>query len=244
MSDDLGSDSHAQLALQFELRELIPRTAVRWNGPTSRAVKPGQEPGSGMYRLGTRPALRTKRGWARGNLTWSNIGHQGGRLSLDTSQQRWFQQLFALHRAATTITVGLDSSWVFLDDFVSPALWAMFDHAEDLGIKLVTSGTHAPVQFHSEAELCISATTEPGGELHLQPLLRFDGCEVSLRGSGPIGDHGLYLVARDEDRAVHRPRSRWGLKHRRVGAPRLGGSSNGAYGASRGAGVISRGRST
>ena len=200
--DESDSGSPAELALQFELRELIPRTAVRWNGPTSRAVKSGQEPGSGIYRLGTRPALRTQRGWARGNLTWSNIGHQGGRLGLDASQQRWFRQLFALHRAATTITVGLDANWVFLDDFVSPALWAMLRHAEDLGIKLITSGTHAPVQLYSEADLRINATATPSGGLRLQSLLRMDGKQFPLQGSGTIGDHGLYLAARGEDRVV------------------------------------------
>lgn len=34
-----------RLALQFELREMIPRTAHRWNGPTSRAVAPPRASG-------------------------------------------------------------------------------------------------------------------------------------------------------------------------------------------------------
>lgn len=191
------------LALQFEVRELIPRTSERWNGPTSRAVKPGQEMGSGQYRLGTRPALQTQRGWARGNLTWANIGHQGGRLGLDAAQQRWFRQLVALHRAATTITVGQDSNWVFLDEFVSPVLWAMLGQAEQLGIKLVVSGTNAPVQLHAEAKLLLDATSARGGGVLLQPRLELDGTATPLRNSGAIGDHGLYLAERGAGREIH-----------------------------------------
>ena len=191
------------LALQFELRELIPRTADRWNGPTSRALKPGQTPESSEYRLATRPALRTARGWARGSLTWSNIGHQGGRLNLDEGQQRWFRQIFALHRAATTITVGLDANWVFLDDFLSPALWAMLEQAERLGIELVVAGTHAKVQLHEVAELTLDAASALDGALELRPRLQLDGHEVVLRGGGAIGDHGLYLATPEKGSEVH-----------------------------------------
>lgn len=201
--DEQGQSSTAQLALQFELRELIPRTSERWNGPTSRAVKAGQEPGSGMYRLGARPALRTQRGWARGTLTWSNIGHQGGRMNLDDVQQRWFRQLFALHRAATAITVGQDANWVFLDEFVSPALWAMLGQAEELGISLVSSGTHTPVSVHAGATLSLDAAVAASGELRLRPRLRLDGIEAPLRGGGAIGEHGLYLAEAGERRQVH-----------------------------------------
>ncbi|MBP1325387.1 superfamily II DNA or RNA helicase [Leucobacter exalbidus] len=193
----------AQLALQFERRELIPRTADRWNGPTSRSVKPGQEAGSDVYRLATRPALRTARGWARGNLTWSNIGHQGSRLNLDDAQQRWFRQIFALHRAATVITVGQDANWMFLDDFVSPALWALLHQADELGIALVAAGPHTPVQLHASAELTLDAATGPEGALTLQPRLSLDGEPATLRGSGAIADHGLYTASSEAAREIH-----------------------------------------
>lgn len=195
---------HTQLALQFEVRELLPRTSERWNGPTSRALKAGQELGSGMYRLGTRPALRTQRGWARGNLTWANIGHQGGRLNLDDEQQRWFRQFYALHRAATAITLGQDPNWVFLDDFVSPALWVMLRQAEQLGIELLSSGTHTKVRLHAAATLGIDATTtSEGAGIRLHPRLLLDGEHLPLRDSGAIGDHGIYLASRGNDRTVH-----------------------------------------
>lgn len=192
----------ADLALQFELRELIPRSAESWNGPTSRAFKPGQESGSGLFRLAARPAMRTERGWARGVLTWANIGHQGSRLRLDPAQQRWFRQVYALHRAAETITVGQDPNWVFLDDFASPALWTMLTQADLLGISLVVAGTHVLVQVASDAELSLDARAEAGGSLRLCPRLTIAGDAVSLGEIGAIGDHGLYSARRDGDRAV------------------------------------------
>ncbi|MBC9928688.1 MULTISPECIES: DEAD/DEAH box helicase [unclassified Leucobacter] len=214
---DSDSEPFTPLALQFELREMIPRTTERWNGPTSRAIKPGQDPGSGIYRLGTRPAQRTERGWARGNLTWSNIGHQGGRLHLDGSQQRWFRQFFALHRAAAPLAVGQDASWVFFDDFVSPALWAMLHQAEALNIKLVSSGSHTPVQLHAGAVLSLDAASQADGGLHLRPRLTLDGEEVPFRDSGAISDHGLYLAARDKARAVHLASVAGGLSAAEIG---------------------------
>ncbi|MCW2287995.1 helicase-like protein [Leucobacter luti] len=196
--------STTQLALQFELRELIPRSVERWNGPTSRSVKRGQPSGSGVYRLGTRPVLRTERGWAKGALTWSNIGHQGNRLSLALQQQRWFRQFYALHRAAETITVGQDPNWVFLDDFASPALWAMLAQADSLGIALVAAGSHAPVELHALAELSLDATSDASGGLRIEPLLLLDGARVDITDAGVIGGHGLYLAGRSHERGAER----------------------------------------
>lgn len=209
--DHAAGDPATPLALQFEVREMISRTLDHWNGPTSRSVKPGQEPGSGEFQLGTRPALRTKRGWARGTLTWSNIGHQGGRLNLDPEQQRWFRQFFALHRAATTITVGQDASWVYLDDFVSPALWAMLKQAAELNIPLLSAGTHEPVLVHDEAQLLIDASVlgtgnragPDAGGMQLRPRLLLDGKQIAMRDTGVIGSHGLYLAGRGAERVVH-----------------------------------------
>lgn len=191
-----------QLGLQFELRELIPRSSENWNGPTSRALKPRNEPGSGVFRLGTRPAMRTERGWARGTLTWANIGHHGSRLSLDPSQQRWFRQFHALHRAAEAITFGQDPDWVFLDEFASPALWTLLGQAESHGIELVGAAKRAGVQLCASAELTLDMRGKSDGSLTLAPRLLLDGAEVSLRDSGAVSDHGLYLAGRGSDRSV------------------------------------------
>src|SRR4051794_3356242 len=130
------------LALQAQLRELLPRTQHRWNGPTSRAAgrRRGGEPGSGDYRLGVRPVARTARGWARGALTWSNLPHQLHRMELDPAQHAWFGSFAALHRAGAPPTVGQDPDWLFLDEFGNPVLWALLDQAEGAGIPVVGAG--------------------------------------------------------------------------------------------------------
>lgn len=181
-----------ELALQFELREMIPRTADRWNGPTSRAVKAGQASGSGIFQLGTRPVMRTARGWARGGLSWSNIGHQGSRLTLDPAQQRWFRQFVALHRAAETITVGQDPNWVFLDDFASPALWTLLSQAETLGIALVGTGPRATVRVSAAARLTLDAAATPEGGIQFAPRVTVDELLVPFAHVRAVADHGLY----------------------------------------------------
>lgn len=185
------------LALQFELREMIPRSAERWNGPTSRSLKAGQERTGGRTQLGARPAMRTERGWARGALTWSNIGHQGSRLSLDEAQQRWFRQLYALHRAADTITVGQDPNWVFLDDFQSPALWTLLAQATPLGIALVVAGSHSVVRLRGDAEFALDLAAGPDGEMRVAPRLSVEGVAEPVAGHGVIGEHGIYRAGED-----------------------------------------------
>lgn len=193
----------AQLGLQFEVREMIPRSADNWNGPLSRSVKTGQDAGSGIFQLGARPATRTERGWARGTLTWANIGHHGSRLSLDPAQQRWFRQLHALHRAAETVAIGKDPDWVFLDEFASPALWTLLGQADRLGIAFVVAGRDASVRLHEQAELWLDTLATPEGAVTLAPRLELDGAEVPLVGAGAIGTHGIYIAGRGRDRSVH-----------------------------------------
>ncbi|WP_461639463.1 DEAD/DEAH box helicase, partial [Leucobacter sp. BZR 635] len=191
---DVAPTARTQLGLQFELRELVPRSSENWNGPLSQAVKAGRRTVSGEYRLGVRPALRTERGWARASLTWANIGHHGARRGLEESQQRWFRQLHALHRAAEAITFGQDPDWIFLDDFLSPALWAMLAQADELGIALVGQSGRTPVRLHAAAELRLEVAAGPDDGLVLTPVLRIDGEPARLGGGGAIGTHGLYLL--------------------------------------------------
>ena len=54
-----------QLALQFELREVIPRNPSRWNGPVSETAKATPGDLGHRHRLGVRPVAQTARGWAR-----------------------------------------------------------------------------------------------------------------------------------------------------------------------------------
>jgi len=179
--------------LQFELRELTPRTRDRWNGPTSRAAggRAQGPPGNGQYRLGVRPVVRSARGWARSNVTWANVVHLKARLGLDAEQHRWFCQLGALHRA-TTPTLP-DTDWVFLDEFVNPVLWELLDQARSLGIAFVGSGAGATVHVAAGAHLGLDATRAPGG-IRVGARLTVDGAPVDARHGHAIGTHGVYVV--------------------------------------------------
>ncbi|MDQ1530128.1 MAG: hypothetical protein QOE37_233, partial [Microbacteriaceae bacterium] len=186
----LATTGSTLLGLQFELRELIPRTAHRWNGPTSRAAGSAAD-GRGDYRLGVRPVARTARGWARGSLTWSNLPHLLNRMELDADQHRWFCQFGALHRAAVPPATGQDPDWVFLDEFGNPVLWALLDQAGELGIPFVGAGSGASVRVAGAAALGLDVVGTDGG-LRIEPRLAVDGVRQVAR-AGAIGNHGVYL---------------------------------------------------
>jgi len=191
-----------RLGLQFELRELTPHTRERWNGPTSRTVggrtgtrttTTARDPGSGEYRLGVRPVLRSEKGWTRGTLTWSNIAHLRGRLALDAEQHRWFCQFGALHRAAGPALPGSDLAWVYLDEFVNPVLWGLLAQTRTLDIAFVGSGSGAVVRVADRAHLSLDTARSDRGIL-LSARLTVDGEPVEVRDGRPIATHGLYVV--------------------------------------------------
>jgi superfamily II DNA or RNA helicase len=200
--------ARTRLALQFELREMIPRNAHRWNGPTSRAVatpraaKGGRRataaedeaPGTGEFRLAARPTAETSRGWARGTMTWTNLPHLLNRMNLDPEQHRWFCELGALHRAAGAMVLDPDASLMFLDEFANPVLWTMLAQAVDLAIPLIGTGTGSSVAVGSGARLTIDARRVEDG-VRLEPVLRFDlPPSATARGEHPRG-HGLGTAA-------------------------------------------------
>lgn len=207
------------LGLQLELRELTPHTRERWNGPTSRRVTAvrgaagrgraaggppaagtvpagagaGGGPATGMIRLGARPVLRTARGWARGNVTWSNVAHMRHRLDLDVEQHRWFCQLGAFHRAAGPAVPGTDLDWVHLDDFTNPVLWDLLVQARELGVELVGSGAGADVRLAGRADLDLDVVQEARGVV-VRARLRIDGAPAPVAHAHAIGTHGVYVV--------------------------------------------------
>ncbi|GAA4624239.1 DEAD/DEAH box helicase [Cellulomonas oligotrophica] len=207
------------LGLQLELRELTPHTRERWNGPTSRRVTAvrraagrgraadgspaagtapagaGAEggPATGMIRLGARPVLRTARGWARGNLTWSNVAHMRHRLDLDVEQHRWFCQLGAFHRAAGPAVPGADLDWVHLDDFTNPVLWDLLVQARELGVELVGSGAGSDVRLAGRADLDLDVVQEARGVV-VRARLRIDGAPAPVAHAHAVGTHGVYVV--------------------------------------------------
>ena len=177
------------LALQVQARELLPRTAHRWNGPSSRAADPDSV---GDLRLGLRPVVRTGKGWARGSLTWSSLPHVRGRLGLDAAQHRWMCELGALHRAAVPATAGQDADWLFLDDAPNPVVWAMLDQAAAVGVPLVAPA-RSSVRLAGRARLVLDASQE-GDAVRLAPRLTLDGEAVPVGSARPIGDHGVWTV--------------------------------------------------
>ncbi len=176
------------LALQFQIREPVPRTASRWNGPTSQAFRGGR----GAVRLGVRPVVRTERGWARKGLTWSNLPHMRNRLELEPAQHGWFSQFVALHRAAVPLGVGGDPEWVLLDEFANPVLWRLLDQATALGIALTGVSARTTVALDRVAALRLDVTAGPVG-MQVGPHLTVGGVPVPAVHAHPIGRHGVYV---------------------------------------------------
>ena len=182
------------LALQFELREVLARTAHRWNGPVSKGVRPSTYPTlTSSHRLGIRPAAATPNGWARSGLTWTNLPHLINRLHLDPEQHRWCCEIGALDRATQPATAGRDPDWIFLDDFANPVLWALLDQATGLGVPLVGVGAGAQVRLGSPAAVTLDVVRD-GDFVTVAPRVTVDGAAVAPGLARPIGDHGVYVV--------------------------------------------------
>ena len=181
------------LGVQFELRQLLPRTVTQWNGSLTKAV--GREPGrlTDRHRLGVRPVARTARGWARKEITWTNIPHLINRLNLQPDHHRWFCEFGALDRALKSTTPRRDRDWIFLDDFANPVLWALLDQATTLGIHLVGVGAGSEVRRATTAALTVDAVLTADGAV-LSTLLTLDGVSYPVEHARPIGDHGIYLA--------------------------------------------------
>ncbi|GAB3124443.1 DEAD/DEAH box helicase [Glaciibacter psychrotolerans] len=199
------------MALQFELREQMPRTLERWSGPSARTVI-NPESGSPRFRLGVRPVMRGRTGnWVKGALTWTNLSHQGTRLNLARQHHEWFSQFVALHRAVRTLYYGQETDWLYLDEFTSPLLWQLLHEAERLGIPLVGSAKDSVIVVGAEARLSLDATTDAAPDattdaapqatptpyasvagLRLRTALTIDGSPFSSEFAGAIGDHGIY----------------------------------------------------
>lgn len=225
-----GASAPTGLALQFQMRELLPRTTYRWNGPTSKAatrrvLEPSREratdhdltdrdqtdrdlmdrdpaEGSGEYRLGVRPVARTATGWARGTLTWTALPHLLHRLALDPDQHRLLCQVGALHRAATPPVAGQDPDWLFLDEFVNPVLWTLLDQATALRVPFVGAVAGATIRVAGAAVLRVDVTRTGAGGVRLRPQLQVEGMPVAVRRAQAIGTHGVILFDPEAPRDV------------------------------------------
>ncbi len=193
-----GIRGRTAMALQFELRELTPRTPDRWNGPTAKKAAPTWT-GHADYRLAVRPVIRSgTTGWTKSTLTWANVTHQLNRLALDPEQHRWFCQFVPLHRASTEAQLGQEVDWLYLDDFASPLLWHLLGEARRLGIELVSTTKGVSVLVGAEAEVTldavrVAAATAPDAPgLQLVPRVTIDARTHAIAATAAIGDHGVY----------------------------------------------------
>ena len=177
------------LALQVQARELLPRTAHRWNGPTTRAATGDSV---GVLRLGVRPVTRSEKGWARGALTWQSLPHVRNRLGLDPEQHRWACELGALHRAAVPATAGQDPDWLFLDEAPNPLLWGLLEQGRALGVPLVAPGG-GTARLAGGAVLALDAVRVAEG-FRVAPVLTVEGDPVPAERAHAIGDHGVWTT--------------------------------------------------
>ena len=186
----VGVSPDTPMGLQFELRELIPRSRSRWNGPSAATATASPTTGAAL-RLAVRPVIRSATGnWIRANITWNSLGYQANRLDLAGEHQRWFNQFAALHRSSREGFSGQEADWLYLDDFQSPLLWALLNDASELGIALVTGKKETSVSLGTVASVSIDAHLD--SSLTLSGAVTIDGVAHSIRASGAIGDHGLY----------------------------------------------------
>jgi superfamily II DNA or RNA helicase len=212
------------MGLQFEVRELSPRTHDRWRGPTAtKATDAEADPTTrAPRRLAVRPVIRAASGaYVKANVTWGSFAHQVNRLNLDPAHHRWFAQFAALHRATREGLTPPETDWLNLDDFASPLLWQLLAEGERRGIELLTSAKGGSVRVLGRTSVGLDARLRPGGALQLTPTVAFgegtegvertDGtkgpegtaiaadapapAEWPATDTGPIGDHGVYGYA-------------------------------------------------
>jgi superfamily II DNA or RNA helicase len=177
------------MALQVQARELLPRTAHRWNGPTTRAAT---DDSVGGLRLGVRPVVKTEAGWARGALTWQSLPHVRNRLNLAPLQHRWACELGAVYRAAVPAAAGQDPDWLFLDEAPNPLVWDLLRQGEALGVPLVAPGSGS-ARLAGEAALALDAVQVAEG-FRVSPRLTVDGDQVPTEHAHAVGDHGVWAT--------------------------------------------------
>lgn len=199
------------MALQFELREIIPRDAKLWRGPVARPVKDAL-PETGSLRLGVRPVSRSASGnWARTGLSWANLPYQSGSANLNTTHHLWFSQFAALHRPVREVFYGQEPDWIYLDDYQSPLLWRLLAEAPALGIALVASDKNTTIHVAEAANVSLDASrmVAPRGRasrgqlpLTLTPIVTIDGRDELEASVVLISHHGLYAVGGSSNRQI------------------------------------------
>lgn len=180
------------LGLQFELRDLDREARKRFGGAYARHRREGTK-------LGIRPVSfnpGTGR-WGRGALSWQTFSRRDHHAEYKPAQFRVLQQFQPLQLSHGGDHWRGPDSWIYLDDFASPLLWAVLDDAAAAGVALVAPRKNGRVHVAGLAEVGLDVRAADDGGLALAPSLAFDGEEVPASSAGTIGDHGAYAALRN-----------------------------------------------
>ncbi len=212
-TDGREAEATTPMGLQFEVRELAPRTHDRWRGPTTRTAGSDGPGERAPRRLAVRPVVRAASGaFVKANVTWGSFAHQINRLNLDARHHRWFAQFAALHRATRDALTTPETDWITLDDFASPLLWGLLDEARRLGIELLTSAKGGTVTVGHAASVSLDARQDARGTLRLIPQLTIDEQAPDAAGSAEIesgaqtdGSTGSHIGASTDTPPIRHP---------------------------------------
>uniref|UniRef100_UPI0039EFF95E SWIM zinc finger family protein n=1 Tax=Sinomonas sp. G460-2 TaxID=3393464 RepID=UPI0039EFF95E len=120
------------LGLQFELRDLDGEARKRFGAAYARQRREGTK-------LGIRPVSfnpGTGR-WGKGTLSWQTFARRDHHGQYKPAQFRVLQQLQPLQLSDGGDHWRGPDSWIYLDDFASPLLWAVLADAKAAGVALV-----------------------------------------------------------------------------------------------------------
>ena len=182
---------HADLGLQFELRDLDAHKLKKYGPAYARLHREGTK-------LGIRPVSRDGqiRSWLRGSLSWQTFSRPDTHGEYNPAHFRVLRQFSPLHHASGGYSWRANDPWEYIDDFNSQLLWKLLDEARDAGIELVASRGGAEVVCARSAEICVDASRADDGAILLAPSLAFEGeaLPIPAAATGAIADHGVYAV--------------------------------------------------
>ncbi|QTX05693.1 DEAD/DEAH box helicase [Agromyces archimandritae] len=186
---DAGAPRHP-LALQFELRQRLPRRPGAWQGPRDQPALRD----AAVDRLAVRPVTRGAKGaWIKGQLSWQNIAYRADGGGYDPAQSRWFAQFALLNGRNPAVYQAYGSEWITLDEFESPLLWGLLAEAGRLGIALTGAAATPGIHLRQAASVAMDAASDSDGGLALVPAVAVDGSAREPRRTRLIGDHGVYV---------------------------------------------------
>ncbi|GAA3564783.1 SNF2-related protein [Kribbella ginsengisoli] len=163
--------------------------------PTQYSTKRRSNSDSPM--VSARVVRQGKKGWIRGNLTWTTLDNPYGELVKAQSQA--LQELYASYssRRSRSYYHG-DEKTIELSAFDSRQLWPLLDQALAAGVRLVYSKkAMGDLEPYGVAEFGLDVTNDSSGDLLIRPVIRIEGDPevVPVEFIGAEG-HGLVWIDR------------------------------------------------